>query len=108
MLLAEFVRETVASLVPLYGREEAWSIVSMLCGERLGVKSYTHIIEPGTVVDASLLPGLDRDRDSVLIGPANKQYIFTFHSQISDVNINDIGLSNIIIAAYLFKNGRSF
>ena len=33
----------------------------MLCQERLGVKSYTHIIEPGYEVPSSALPGLEDD-----------------------------------------------
>lgn len=33
----------------------------MLCSARLGVKSYTHIVEPGYTVPEELLPGLERD-----------------------------------------------
>lgn len=33
----------------------------MLCSARLGVKSYTHIVEPGYTVPEERLPGLERD-----------------------------------------------
>lgn len=33
----------------------------MLCSARLGVKSYTHIVEPGYTVPEELLPGLESD-----------------------------------------------
>jgi release factor glutamine methyltransferase len=66
MLLADFIREGTGSLEPLYPHDEARSIVLMLCGALLGTRSYTHIIEPGTVVDPSrereLLSALERLR----------------------------------------------
>jgi len=66
MLLADFIREGTSSLEPLYPRDEARSIVLMLCGSLLGTRSYTHIVEPGTVVDPSrereLLAALERLR----------------------------------------------
>lgn len=36
-------------------------MVLMLCEERLGVRSYTHIIEPETLVPEDALPGLEAD-----------------------------------------------
>lgn len=53
MLLKEFIAQATASLRHLYPENEARSIVLMLCGSLLGVKSYTHIIEPATEVPAS-------------------------------------------------------
>ena len=50
MLLSDFVKDSAAALGRLYPSPEARSIVSMLCEERLGVKSYAHIVEPGLVI----------------------------------------------------------
>lgn len=46
MLLADFIREATAVLEGVYPKREAHSIVLLLCEELLGVRSYTHIIEP--------------------------------------------------------------
>jgi len=46
MLLADFIRENTIALESLYPKEEACGIVGLLCQERLGVMSYTHITEP--------------------------------------------------------------
>lgn len=46
MLLADFLKQGVAALEPLYPAAEARSILLMLCEEVVGTKSYTHIIEP--------------------------------------------------------------
>lgn len=54
MLLSEFIREGTAALEPLYPTAEARSIVLILCGQVLGTKSYTHIVEPGFKVDHKL------------------------------------------------------
>ena len=40
----------------------------MLCEERLGVKSYTHIIEPGYEIPAGALPALESDMDRLAAG----------------------------------------
>lgn len=61
MLLSDFIRYAERSLSDLYPSPEARGIVSMLCSARLGVKSYTHIVEPGYTVPEELLPGLERD-----------------------------------------------
>lgn len=50
MLLKDFVRESSESLSAFYPYDEARKLVLMLAESRLGVKSYTHIIEPGTAV----------------------------------------------------------
>ena len=40
----------------------------MLCEERLGVKSYTHIIEPGYEIPGDALPSLESDMDRLAAG----------------------------------------
>lgn len=61
MLLSDFIHDGVKALKALYPEEEARSMVLMLCQERLGVMSYTHIIEPVTSVPEEDLPGLQED-----------------------------------------------
>lgn len=61
MLLSDFIRQSRESLSDLYPPEESSSIVSRLCEERLGVKSYTHIIEPLTEVPGEMYSGLADD-----------------------------------------------
>lgn len=46
MLLADFLKEGVKELEALYPKEEARSILSILCGSFIGTKNYIHIIEP--------------------------------------------------------------
>lgn len=65
MLLADFIRESTKSLESLYPGTEARSLALLLCESRLGVKSYTHIIEPGFEIDAS---GLEGDLRRLLAG----------------------------------------
>lgn len=66
MLLSSFIKDSTSSLEHLYPTVEARSIVLMLCGEILGTKSYTHIIEPQTEVpqsaEAVLSESMDRLR----------------------------------------------
>lgn len=59
MLLTEFIREGTASLEHLYPTAEARSIVLMLCEDRIGTKSYTHIVEPQYAIDKKFLPELE-------------------------------------------------
>ena len=61
MLLSEFIRKSIGALENLYPSPEARGMVLMLCEERLGVRSYTHIIEPQTMVPEEALPGLESD-----------------------------------------------
>lgn len=61
MLLKEFIADASARLAAVYPPEEARSIVLMLCRSRLGVESYTHIVEPGTAVPESSLAALRDD-----------------------------------------------
>jgi len=50
MLLAEFIRSGIQALEALYPEPEARSMVLRLCEERLGVKSYTHVLEPSYAI----------------------------------------------------------
>lgn len=52
MLLADFIRDGIARLEALYPSPEARGLVLMLCEEKLGVRNYTHIIEPQTQIPA--------------------------------------------------------
>ena len=61
MLLADFIRRAAASLENLYPSPEARGLVLMLCGERLGVARYTHLIEPLTSVPSELEAVLEDD-----------------------------------------------
>ena len=46
MLLAEFLRKAESALGSLYPEPEARNILTMLCSDVLGTRSYTHLIEP--------------------------------------------------------------
>lgn len=46
MLLKDFIKEGTARLGSLYPTSEARNIVLMLCEERIGTRSYTHLVEP--------------------------------------------------------------
>ena len=58
MLLKDFIADGAAALQDLYPAEEARRIVLILCESLLGVKSYTHIIEPQTEIPAAKEPSL--------------------------------------------------
>ena len=47
MLLSDLMREGRASLSALYPAEEARSMVEMICGDLLGTRPYTAVVEPG-------------------------------------------------------------
>ena len=68
MLLAAFLREGAAALESLYPSPEAGGMVSILCRERLGVQSYTHIVEPSTEIPSDALPALQDDLSRLLKG----------------------------------------
>lgn len=51
MLLADFLKQGVSTLEPLYPAVEAHSIVLMLCEALIGTRSYTHIVEPQYQID---------------------------------------------------------
>ncbi len=59
MLLAEFIKNGVSVLSALYSEKEAKSIIFLLCESVLGTKSYTHIVDPGYVVDPLKLDTLN-------------------------------------------------
>lgn len=63
MLLADFIRKSISRLEALYPSPEARGLVLFLCEERLGVKNYTHIIEPEFEIPTSGLEVLERDMD---------------------------------------------
>ena len=68
LLLTEFLRENIASLEHLYPTAEARNIVLMLCEEMLGTKNYTHIVEPGYLVDRRKLPKLEQGMERLRKG----------------------------------------
>ncbi len=61
MRLADFIRESSEALGKLYPSPEARGLVLMLCEERLGVRSYTHIVEPWLEIPEDKLAGLTED-----------------------------------------------
>ena len=77
MLLADFIREGTRSLGSLYPEKEAHSIVLMLCESILGTRSYTHIVEPGTVVEPGALDALEAAMDRLRDGEP-VQYVLGF------------------------------
>lgn len=64
MLLKDFIKEGTSRLESLYPTSEARNIVLMLCEDRIGTKSYTHLVEPEYAIrDKNLEPlmaALDR------------------------------------------------
>lgn len=61
MLLADFIRDGIARLEALYPSPEARGLVLMLCEEKLGVRNYTHIIEPQTQIPAGREAEMEQD-----------------------------------------------
>lgn len=68
MRLSLFIKESVPALERLYPSPEARGLVLMLCEERLGVRSYTHIVEPGYEIPLEKLPGLEADMSRLAAG----------------------------------------
>lgn len=68
MLLADFIQQGTESLEALYPAVEARKMVLMLCEHKLGTKSYTHIVEPKTVVPAEKEKELSESLDRLLKG----------------------------------------
>ena len=79
MLLKEFISASVASLEKSYSQNEARAIVFRLCEDVLGTRSYTHIVEPGFVIDKNRLPEL-QEKFSRLESGEPLQYV-TGHMQ---------------------------
>ena len=77
MLLADFINDSMRRLSAIYPSPEARGILSILCEERLGVKSYTHIVEPGYEIAPDALPGLLSDMDR-LSAAEPVQYVLGF------------------------------
>ena len=77
MLLADFIHRAAASLENLYPSPEARGLVLMLCGERLGVERYTHVVEPQTPVPADREAGLEDDLRRLCAGEPI-QYVLGF------------------------------
>lgn len=61
MLLSEFIKNSTQELTALYPQPEARQLVLLLCEDRLGTKSYTHIVEPQMEVPSERLEGLLED-----------------------------------------------
>ena len=55
MLLKDFIKESVSSLLSLYPEEEARSMVMYYCTEVFGFPVYQHITEPATEIPSELL-----------------------------------------------------
>lgn len=55
MLLKDFIKESVSSLLSIYPEEEARSMVMYYCTEVFGFPVYQHITEPSTEIPAELL-----------------------------------------------------
>ncbi|MBQ2006213.1 MAG: hypothetical protein II205_01460, partial [Bacteroidales bacterium] len=66
MLLTQFITESTEALSQIYPLAEARGIILMLCEETLGVRSYTHIIEPQTAIPEDKLPELIQLRERLL------------------------------------------
>lgn len=77
MLLADFIKDSMQRLSAIYPSPEARGILAILCEERLGVKSYTHIVEPGYEIDLEALDGLLSDMDR-LAAAEPVQYVLGF------------------------------
>lgn len=77
MLLKAFLKEASSRLEGLYPTAEAKNIVLMLCGDRLGTKSYTHLVDPEYPVKDKLLEPLMADLDRLAAGEPI-QYVLGF------------------------------
>lgn len=77
MLLKEFISGSVRGLEPIYGPQEARSIVMRLCEACLDTKSYTHIINPDFEIGADKMPVLDAAMARLMAGEP-LQYVLGF------------------------------
>lgn len=68
MKLADFIRKGEKSLEALYPAPEAARMALLLCCGRLGVQTYTHIVEPLTEIAPDALAGLESDMSRLLRG----------------------------------------
>lgn len=75
MLLKDFLSDGTKALEALYPASEAHSIMLMLCEERLGIKSYTHILEPGYTIRPEDVSILASDMERLVSGEPIQQVI---------------------------------
>lgn len=68
MLLKDFILSARKSLSGVYGEDEARAVVSGLCEEVLGVRSYSHILNPGLEVEEGKLPEMTASLDRLRSG----------------------------------------
>ena len=68
MLLKDFLRLGTERLELLYPAPEARNIVLLLCEERIGTKSYTHLVEPDYSIKEKSLGQLNKDLDRLSSG----------------------------------------
>ena len=61
MLLSEFIQSAAAGLGAVYPQQEARSMVSILVCERLGVQSWTHIVNPSFEIPEQSRAQLEED-----------------------------------------------
>lgn len=77
MLLSDFIRQSTKRLEEIYPSQEARGMVLYLCEERLGVRNYTHIVEPLWTIPQAELPALLEDVDR-LAEAEPLQYVLGF------------------------------
>ena len=68
MLLNNFIDESEYRLSALYPEKEAHSIIMILCEERMGVKNYTHIVDPMYEIPQEWVSVLHSDVDRLAAG----------------------------------------
>jgi len=61
VLLRDFLKRCTQALEALYPASEARSVALWLCREKLGVESYTHIVNPSEEIPEYMLPELEDD-----------------------------------------------
>ena len=77
MLLSEFIQSAAAGLGAVYPQQEARSMVSILVCERLGVQSWTHIVNPSFEIPEQSRAQLEEDLQR-LVGMQPLQYVLGF------------------------------
>jgi len=68
MRLKDFLNEGIEALQSLYPTAEARNIMLMLCEDRIGTKSYTHIVEPAYEIKDKAVKGLKKDLERLSSG----------------------------------------